>query len=136
MEEIKNENELNEEKVKDDSENKTFKTEEQTSYTNVAEEVVSVKVENKIYEVPASLKPISSWGYFGYIVLFSIPIIGFIVMAIFALGGTKNINLKHFARSQFCIILVLLIIIGISFFITGAKTIFDELSKLNFSFKF
>ena len=62
--------------------------------------------------IPEEYKPISAWGYFGYQLLFSIPCIGFIVLCVFALGGTKNINLKNFARSYFCVIL-LAIIIGI-----------------------
>lgn len=62
--------------------------------------------------IPEEYKPISAWGYFGYQLLFSIPCIGFILLCIFALGGTKNINLKNFARSYFCVIL-LAIIVGI-----------------------
>lgn len=62
--------------------------------------------------IPEEYKPISAWGYFGYQLLFSIPCVGFIVLCVFALGGTKNINLKNFARSYFCVIL-LAIIVGI-----------------------
>ena len=47
-------------------------------------------------------KPISMWGYFGYEILFAIPCIGFILLCVFAFGGTSNINLKNFARSYFC----------------------------------
>lgn len=60
--------------------------------------------------IPEEYKPISAWGYFGYQLLFSIPCIGFIVLCVFALGGTKNINLKNFARSYFCVFLLFLII--------------------------
>ena len=60
--------------------------------------------------IPEEYKPISAWGYFGYQLLFSIPCIGFIVLCVFALGGTKNINLKNFARSYFCVFLLVLII--------------------------
>lgn len=62
--------------------------------------------------IPAEYEPISMWGYFGYELLFSIPCIGFIILLIFAFGGTKNINVKNFARSYFC-----LIIIGVIIFI-------------------
>lgn len=59
-------------------------------------------------------KPISMWGYFGYEILFSIPIIGFILLIVFSVGGTSNVNLRNFSRSFFCfyIILIVLIIIG------------------------
>lgn len=60
--------------------------------------------------IPDEYKPISAWGYFGYQLLFSIPCVGFILLCVFALGGTKNINLKNFARSYFCLLLLGLII--------------------------
>ena len=59
--------------------------------------------------IPEEYKPISAWGYFGYEILFSIPIIGFIFLLIFALGGTRNINVKNFARSYFCILILVII---------------------------
>lgn len=63
--------------------------------------------------IPEEYKPISAWGYFGYQLLFAIPCVGFILLCVFALGGTKNINLKNFARSYFCIYLLIAIIVGI-----------------------
>lgn len=65
------------------------------------------------YNIPEEYRPISMWGYFGYQILFTIPLIGWIMLLVFAFGGTKNINLRNFARSYFCmlIIMVLLIII-------------------------
>ena len=33
--------------------------------------------------IPDEYKPISMWGYFGYEILFSIPIIGFIFILVF-----------------------------------------------------
>lgn len=55
--------------------------------------------------------PISPWGYVGYQLLFSIPIIGLIVLCIYAFGNIENINLKNYAKSYFCIILVLIVLI-------------------------
>lgn len=62
-----------------------------------------------------SYKPIGMWGYFGYDILFAIPLIGFIMLLIFACGGTQNANLRNYARSKFCwfIIAAVLIIIGL-----------------------
>ena len=59
------------------------------------------------------------WGYFGYELLFAIPIVGFILTIVFSFGGTKNINLRNFARSYFCYLIVALIIILIIFSIAG-----------------
>lgn len=61
--------------------------------------------------IPNEYKPISPWGYLGYNLLFSIPLIGFIILLIFALGGTQNINLRNYARSYFCAMLVAFIFI-------------------------
>lgn len=55
--------------------------------------------------------PISMWGYFGYQLLFSIPIVGLICLCIFAFGGTNKINLRNFARSYFCVLILILVFI-------------------------
>ena len=65
--------------------------------------------------IPNEYKPISAWGYFGYEILFAIPILGFILLIIFSLGGTRNINLRNFARSYFCIYIIIIIILIIAF---------------------
>ena len=73
--------------------------------------------------VPSEYKPISMWGYFGYEILFGIPLIGFIILLVFAFGGSGNINVKNFARSKFCylilwfVIMIVLVAIGAA---TGA----------------
>ncbi len=67
-------------------------------------------------QIPDEYKPISMWGYFGYQLLFSIPCVGFILLLVFSFGGTKNINLKNYARSFFCF-LILAVIISIIIFI-------------------
>lgn len=64
---------------------------------------------------PDEYKPISMWGYFGYQILFSIPVIGWIFIVIFALTAS-NQNLKNFARSQFCVLIIWLILIAVSAF--------------------
>ncbi len=56
-------------------------------------------------------KPISMWGYFGYEILFSIPIIGLIMLIVFSVGGTSNKNLKNFARSYFCFLILAIILV-------------------------
>lgn len=61
--------------------------------------------------LPEEYRPISMWGYFGYQILFSIPCVGFIALLIFAFGGTKNVNLKNFARSYFCFTIILVILV-------------------------
>ena len=54
-------------------------------------------------------KPISMWGYFGYQLLYSIPLIGFIILIINAIGH-PNINVRNYSRSFFCGLIIVLII--------------------------
>lgn len=64
-----------------------------------------------INQIPEEYRPISMWGYFGYQILFSIPCVGLILLIIFSFGGTKNVNLRNFARSYFCFTIVLVVLV-------------------------
>ena len=64
------------------------------------------------YNGPERFRPLSPWAYFGYSLLFSIPLIGFIFLIIFALSDT-NINRRSFARSFFCGLVLLLILTAV-----------------------
>ena len=68
---------------------------------------------NKTPRIPSEYTPISMWGYFGYQILFSIPVIGWIFIIVFALTA-PNQNLKNFARSQFCVFIIWLVFMGVA----------------------
>ncbi len=68
---------------------------------------------NRTPKIPAGYEPISMWGYFGYEILFAIPIIGWIFLIIFALTA-ENHNLRNFARSQFCVFIIWLVFMGVA----------------------
>ena len=68
--------------------------------------------------IPEKYRPITMWGYFGLEILFSIPIVGFIFLVVYALGGTRNVNKKNFARSYFCFVIIFVVIAAI-FVATG-----------------
>lgn len=55
---------------------------------------------DEVRNLPDEIRPISMWGYFGYQILFALPLIGTILLIVFALGGTRNINLRNY--SHFC----------------------------------
>ena len=66
------------------------------------------------YDERYDYTPISMWGYFGYEILFFIPIVG-IILAIVWSFGSNNINLRNFARSQFCLIIIAAIVTAVLF---------------------
>lgn len=53
------------------------------------------------YNGPERFRPLSPWAYFGYTLLFAIPVIGLVCLIVFSLSDT-NINRRSFARSFFC----------------------------------
>lgn len=53
-------------------------------------------------QLPDRFKPMGAWSYFGHGLLFSIPVVGFILLIVYSAGGTKNINKRNYARSYFC----------------------------------
>ena len=67
-----------------------------------------------INNIPEKYRPISMWGYFGLEILFSIPVVGFIILVVFALGGTRNVNKKNFARSYFCFVIIFVMIMAVA----------------------
>lgn len=82
----------------------------QQAYTTPPQQVIYNQRITKD-DLPYEFQPISMWGYFGYQILFMIPVIGFIILIVFALGGTKNVNLKNFARSYFCVAIIVLVVV-------------------------
>jgi len=67
--------------------------------------------------IPSNYKPLSPWAYFGYQILFTIPLVGFILLIVFSFSN-ENINRRNFARSYFCSLLIA-VIIFIVFFALG-----------------
>ena len=71
------------------------------------------------YNGPDKFRPISPWAYFGYTVLYAIPIIGLIFLIIHSISQA-NINRRNFARSYWCTLLLALIIIAVALIIAFA----------------
>lgn len=55
--------------------------------------------------IPEQYKPLSPWAYVGYNLLFMIPLVGLIMLFVFAFSD-KNINRRNYARSFFCAFLI------------------------------
>ncbi len=63
-------------------------------------------------KIPVEYRPLSPWAYFGYNILFSLPVIGFILLIIFSLSNS-NINRRNYARSFFVIYIIIIIAVTI-----------------------
>lgn len=62
--------------------------------------------------IPPYYRPLSPWAYFGYNILFAIPLIGLIFLIVYAFDNS-NINRKNYARSFFIVWLLVVIIIAV-----------------------
>lgn len=56
--------------------------------------------------VPITYKPISVWGYMAYFFLYSIPLIGLILMLVNSFSKDNNVHLKNFSRSYLLICVI------------------------------
>ena len=87
----------------------------------------------EIQELDSKYRPIGAWGYFGYNLLFSLPLIGFICLLIFCFSDA-NINRRSYARSFFCAALIGLIVLVIAIvllIVSGVgPQIIEELKEL------
>ena len=69
--------------------------------------------------VPNEYKPITPLGYIGYSILFSLPIIGIILMLICSFGGSENINVRNFARGMLLSVLIVIVLMTLAAVILG-----------------
>lgn len=79
---------------------------------------VEITAEN----LPAQYRPLNAWAYFGYSLLFSIPVVGLVLLIVFSFNR-GNINRRSFARSYFCGLIIALAVVLVLFIIllaTGA----------------
>lgn len=67
---------------------------------------------DEIAKLPEKYRPMGAWKYFGYSILFALPLIGFICLIVFSFNS-NNIVRRSYARSFFCGFLVIAIIFAI-----------------------
>lgn len=77
-------------------------------------------------DIPEEYRPLSMWAYFGYNILYSIPLIGWIFLIIFALDGS-NINRRNFSRSYFVVFIICAVFLSIAFISGTAATFLEAL---------
>lgn len=76
--------------------------------------------------IPEEYRPLSAWAYFGYNLLYAIPLIGWVFMVIFALDGS-NINRRNFTRSYFIIFLIWAILFVLSLVTGITASVFEAI---------
>ena len=78
-----------------------------------------------------NVRPISAWGYVLWQILFAIPVLGWLILLITALCA-RNLVLRSFARSYFCVLLLVVIltalVVGLAF--AGIFNVTDYLRTL------
>ena len=79
-------------------------------------------------QLPARLRPLSPWAYFGYNLLFAIPIVGFILLIVFSCSSA-NINRRNYARSFWCVLVLAAIVAVIVLIILAATGGLYSLSR-------
>lgn len=64
------------------------------------------------YAGTEQFRPLTAWAYFGYGILFLIPIIGWLFLIIFSFSS-RNYNRRSFARSYWCGLILTFIVIAV-----------------------
>ncbi len=59
--------------------------------------------------IPESYRPLSAWAYFGLQLLYAVPLVGWVFLICHAIGS-RNINKRNFARSFFCVYIVVIVL--------------------------
>ena len=70
---------------------------------------------NNNVNIPEQYRPLSPWAYIGYQLLFGLPLIGIIMVFVFAFNN-ENLNRRNYARSYLCMLAIgigIAIIVGI-----------------------
>ena len=67
---------------------------------------------DEISRLEPKYRPLGAWEYFGYSLLFSLPLAGFICLIVFSFNN-DNIARRNFARSHFCGFLIYGIILAV-----------------------
>ncbi|MDO4537828.1 MAG: hypothetical protein Q4B54_06660 [Coriobacteriales bacterium] len=67
------------------------------------------------FSIPPEFKPMGAWAYFGYTLLFSLPLLGLIFLIVFSFSDA-NINRRNYARSIFISLLFGIILFVVLYF--------------------
>ena len=78
---------------------------------------------------PKEVKLLGPWGYFGLKILFSLPLIGFILLIIFSFDN-NHLNRRNFARSYWCDLILGIVLSILLIVLLSVSGVFQEISNL------
>lgn len=82
-------------------------------------------------QLPPQYRPLRPWAYVGYSILFSLPIVGLIMMIIYAVND-DNINRRNYARSYLWMMLIMVAVWIIVAIIAASAGALSSISYYNF----
>lgn len=97
--------------------------------TKTKTKTMAATVAPRDYTIPEDYEPIGMWGYFGYQFLFGIPVVGWVLCISFAFMA-RNHNLRNFARSQFCYLIIYIVIFCLLAGLGILKTVAESLGMI------
>lgn len=68
--------------------------------------------QQEMANIPQKYRPLGMWAFFGYTILFSLPIVGLILAIVFAFNN-NNVCRRNFARSYFCILIISIVVVAL-----------------------
>jgi len=66
-------------------------------------------------------KPMSVTDWLITLIIVAIPLVGFIMLFVYAFGGNENISRKNWAKAQLILIAIVLVLVLVLFFVFGVS---------------
>ena len=88
--------------------------------------VPAAKAAQPVSQIPKEYKPIGPWGYIGWSLLYAIPVLGVILLIVFSFNKS-NINRRNYARSYWCGLLLVVVLLVTGVAVAAATGTADEL---------
>lgn len=86
---------------------------QQQNYANTPPQAVSQPV---MPVKPEKIAPLPVWKYIGIFLIMGIPILGIVMVFVWAFGNSFNKNTKNYARAILITFLIMLVLMAISYF--------------------
>lgn len=81
----------------------------------------------ELQHLPECYRPLSPWAYFGLGILYALPLAGWIFLIVHAISA-RNINRRNYARSYFCVYVLLIVLVLVLSALGVVSSLTQELS--------